>query len=52
MIAIYFMKLNRNDYMAFGKKKLINNLLNIELAIHKGKQEKMMFWERTSYSTK
>lgn len=23
MIAIYFMKLNKNDYMAFGKKKMI-----------------------------
>lgn len=37
MIAIYFMRLNRNDYMAFGKKKMINNLLKTELAIYKGK---------------
>ena len=36
MIAIYFMKLNKNDYMAFGKKKMIN-LLKIKFAIHKGK---------------
>lgn len=37
MIAIYFMKLNKNDYMAFGKKKMISNPLKIEFALHKGK---------------
>lgn len=37
MIAIYFMKLNKNDYMAFGQKKMINNLLKIKFVIHKGK---------------
>lgn len=37
MIAIYFKKLNKNDYMSFDRKKMINNLLKIEFAICKGK---------------
>lgn len=52
MIAIYFMKLNKNDYMAFGKKKMISNPLKIEFALHKGKWGKMMFLIRSGYSTK
>lgn len=52
MIVIYFKKLNKNDYMLFDRKKMINNFLKIEFVICKGKWGKMMFLIRIGYFIK